>query len=239
MAAMHHTENHARAAPSRPSTPLMLRPPSRPERMHESRAQKENNAMTRLVLASSSRWRRALLDRLGLPYTWGAPDIDETPRPTESPEALVHRLSLGKANALAEAYSHHLIIGSDQVAVFEGEILGKPQDLAAARAQLTRFSGRRVRFVTGLALLDTHSARHWVCHESYDVVFRTLSEQEITRYVERECPLDSAGSFRMEGLGITLFERLEGRDPNTLIGLPLIRLCELLREAGLDPLLED
>lgn len=194
--------------------------------------------MTHLVLASSSRWRRELLERLGLPFTWGAPSIDETARPDESAETLVHRLSLGKANALADAYSQHVIIGSDQVAVFEGEILGKPQDLAAARAQLARFSGRRVRFVTGLALIDTRTPRHWVCHESYEVVFRSLSEAEIARYVERECPLDSAGSFRMEGLGITLFERLEGRDPNTLIGLPLIRLCELLREAGVDPLLD-
>lgn len=194
--------------------------------------------MTRLVLASSSRWRRALLDRLGLPYDCSTPDIDETPRIGENAETLVHRLSLGKANAVAENYAQHLIIGSDQVAVFEGEILGKPADLQAARDQLARFSGRRVRFVTGLALIDTSRPRHWVCHESFDVVFRILSSEEIARYVEREQPLDSAGSFRMEGLGITLFERLEGRDPNTLIGLPLIRLCELLREAGLDPLLD-
>ena len=194
--------------------------------------------MTPLVLASSSRWRRELLERLGLPFTWTAPSIDETPRREESAETLVHRLALGKANAVADAYSHHLIIGSDQVAVFEGEILGKPADLSAARAQLARFSGRRVRFVTGLALIDTQSARHWVCHEDHEVVFRSLTSTEIERYVERERPLDSAGSFRMEGLGITLFERLEGRDPNSLIGLPLIRLCELLREAGVDPLLD-
>ena len=192
--------------------------------------------MTRLVLASGSRFRRQLLDRLGLPYAWSSPDIDETPRAGESPEALVHRLALSKASRLAERYPTHLIIGSDQVAVFAGEILGKPGDAARARAQLARFSGQRVRFLTGLALLDTASGRHHVCHEGFDVVFRDLSAAEIAAYVEREQPLDSAGSFRMEGLGIALFEKLEGDDPNTLIGLPLIRLCALLREAGLDPL---
>lgn len=192
--------------------------------------------MSRLVLASGSRWRRQLLDRLELPYAWQSPDIDETPRPGESPEALTHRLALAKAERLAEAWPNHLIIGADQVAVFDGEILGKPGDEATARRQLSRFSGRRVRFLTGLALVDTRRLRHRVYHETYDVVFRPLSEAEIARYVAQERPLDSAGSFRMEGLGIALFERLEGDDPNTLIGLPLIRLCAMLREAGLDPL---
>lgn len=192
--------------------------------------------MPRLVLASGSRWRRQLLDRLGLPYAWTSPDIDETPRPGETPEALVHRLALAKASRVAEAHPDHLVIGSDQVAIFDGDILGKPGNEATARAQLARFSGHRVTFLTGLALIDTRNSRHWVCHEPYDVCFRRLSEAEIARYVEREQPLDCAGSFRMEGLGIALFERLEGDDPNTLIGLPLIRLCQLLREAGLDPL---
>lgn len=192
--------------------------------------------MSALVLASSSHWRRQLLDRLGLPYVCASPDIDETPRPDESPEALVHRLALSKASRLAQDYPSHLIIGSDQVAVFEGEILGKPGSEAKARETLTRFSGQRVHFLTGLALLDTAQGTHTVCHEQYDVVFRRLSEREITNYVAREQPLDSAGSFRMEGLGITLFDKLEGDDPNTLIGLPLIRLCQMLRDAGLDPL---
>ncbi|MBA2778604.1 Maf family protein [Billgrantia kenyensis] len=192
--------------------------------------------MPRLVLASGSHWRRQLLDRLGIPYTWVSPDIDETPVEGESPQALVHRLALAKASRVADDHPDHLIVGSDQVAVFEGDILGKPGDAATARAQLARFSGRRVSFLTGLALIDTASGRHWVCHERYDVVFRQLRDDEISRYVQREQPLDSAGSFRMEGLGITLFEKLEGDDPNALIGLPLIRLCALLREAGLDPL---
>ncbi len=192
--------------------------------------------MPRLVLASGSRWRRQLVDRLELPYAWQSPDIDETPRPDEAPAALVHRLALTKAQAVAEAWPDHLIIGSDQIALFEGEVLGKPVDEAAACRQLARFSGNRVRFLTGLALLDTRRGQHRVTHEAYDVVFRTLGADEIARYVEKEKPLECAGSFRMEGLGITLFEKLEGDDPNTLIGLPLIRLCALLREAGLDPL---
>ena len=192
--------------------------------------------MSRLVLASGSRFRRQLVDRLDMPYAWASPDIDETPRPGESPQSLVHRLSLAKAQRLADDWPEHLIIGSDQVAVFAGRTLGKPADEAAARAQLAAFSGHRVSFLTGLALIDTRHARHRVCHEGYDVIFRRLEDREIARYVERERPLDSAGSFRMEGLGITLFERLEGDDPNTLIGLPLIRLCQWLREAGEDPL---
>ncbi|WP_227368378.1 Maf family protein [Halomonas sp. M20] len=196
------------------------------------------NDRPRLILASGSRWRRQLLERLGIPFTWASPDIDETRRPEESPETLVHRLALGKALQLADAYPNHLIIGSDQVAVFDGDVLGKPGNAATACATLSRFSGQRVRFLTGLALIDTARNCQRVCHERYDVIFRDLSAAEIERYVDREQPFDSAGSFRMEGLGITLFERLEGDDPNTLIGLPLIRLCALLREAGLDPLLD-
>lgn len=191
---------------------------------------------TELVLASSSRWRRELLDRLQLPYQCHSPDIDETPHNGETPHALVHRLALSKANAVAPHFPHHCIIGSDQVAVFEGEILGKPHTEAKARANLTRFSGQRVTFLTGLALLDTRHQRHQVHVEPFEVVFRNLSTQEIENYVAKEQPLDSSGSFRMEGLGIALFEKLEGRDPNALIGLPLIALCGMLRQAGFDPL---
>ncbi|MBZ5486711.1 septum formation inhibitor Maf [Halomonas aquamarina] len=189
-----------------------------------------------LVLASSSRFRKALLDRLHLPYQCHSPDIDETPKANETPDALVHRLALGKANAVAEHYPQHCIIGSDQIALFEGEILGKPHTCERACANLARFSGNRVTFLTGLALLDTRNQRHYTHIERFDVLFRTLSHREIERYVALEQPLDSAGSFRMEGLGITLFEALEGRDPNSLIGLPLIALCDMLRQAGMDPL---
>lgn len=189
-----------------------------------------------LVLASSSRSRRELLDRLQLPYQCHSPDIDETPLTNESPKALVHRLALGKANAVAHHFPHHCIIGSDQIALFEGDILGKPHTPERACANLTRFSGNRVTFLTGLALLDTREQRHYTHIESFDVVFRTLTSREIERYVALEQPLDSAGSFRMEGLGIALFEALEGRDPNALIGLPLIALCSMLRQAGINPL---
>ena len=189
-----------------------------------------------LVLASSSRFRQAILDRLQLPYQCYSPDIDEPPLPGKSPQALVHRLALSKAHAVAERFPHHCIIGSDQIALFEGDILGKPHTAERARANLARFSRHKVTFLTGLALLDTRHQRHQVHIEPFDVVFRTLSEQEIERYVALEQPLDSSGSFRMEGLGIALFERLEGHDPNALIGLPLIALCNMLRQVGMNPL---
>lgn len=189
-----------------------------------------------LVLASSSRFRKALLDRLELPYQCRSPDIDETPHPDETPEALVRRLALGKASAVAQAFPAHLVIGSDQIALFDGEILGKPHTVERACANLARFSGHRVTFLTGLALLDTRSGQHQIHVEPFHVRFRTLDRAEIERYVAREMPLDSAGSFRMEGLGVTLFEAFEGRDPNALIGLPLIALCDMLRQAGMNPL---
>ncbi|CAD5262554.1 hypothetical protein HALO59_50446 [Halomonas sp. 59] len=214
------------------TSPAMTEPSS----TQSSTAQSLSTENTELVLASSSRWRRELLDRLQLPYRCHSPDIDETPHNGETPHALVHRLALSKANAVSAHFPHHCIIGSDQVAVFEGDILGKPHTTEKACANLARFSGQRVTFLTGLALLDTRHQRHQVHVEPFEVVFRTLSTQEIENYVAKEQPLDSAGSFRMEGLGIALFERLEGRDPNALIGLPLIALCDMLRQAGLDPL---
>ena len=192
--------------------------------------------MSRLVLASSSRYRRQLLDRLDLSYQWAAPNIDEARRGGEDAVTLAHRLALSKAQAVAADYPDHLIIGSDQLALFEGDILGKPGDFDTACANLRRFSGHRVSFMTGLALIATGAGRHRVVHDTYQVWFRDLSDEEIESYVSRDQPYDSSGSFRMEGLGIALFQRFEGNDPNTLIGLPLIKLCELLREAGLNPL---
>ncbi|MGS2743189.1 Maf family protein [Halomonas sp. LS-001] len=189
-----------------------------------------------LVLASSSASRRGLLDRLRIPYQAHSPDIDETPRHNESPRALVHRLALSKAQAVADDFPNHCIIGSDQIAVFENDILGKPHSVEKACANLRRFSGQRVTFLTGLALLDTRQQQHQVHIEDFEVVFRPLSDAEINYYVTQELPLDSAGSFRMEGLGIALFESLKGKDPNALIGLPLIALCNMLRQAGINPL---
>lgn len=191
----------------------------------------------KLLLASSSRYRRSLLEQLGLPFDWASPDIDETPFPDETPEQLTQRLALAKAKALASQWPEHWIIGSDQICVVNGRITGKPGTVETAVAQLTACSGQRISFLTGLALVQPASGFEAVVTEPFHVHFRTLEEAEIRRYVELEQPLDCAGSFKVEGIGIQLFERLEGRDCNSLIGLPLIALCDLLRQAGINPLL--
>lgn len=192
--------------------------------------------MPPILLASSSSYRRQLLQKLGLAFSWAAPDIDETALPGEAAETLVKRLALSKAQALAPLNSGHLIIGSDQVASFEGKILGKPQGFDRAFAQLTSFSGKSVDFLTGLCLYNSASNQHQLSLESYRVRFKTLSPEQITRYLEREQPYDCAGSFKSEGLGICLFDSLEGEDPNTLVGLPLIALTRMLINEGVDPL---
>ncbi|TVQ85856.1 MAG: septum formation inhibitor Maf [Chromatiaceae bacterium] len=192
--------------------------------------------MPELVLASTSPFRRELLTRLGLPFRTVAPAVDETRQPGEDPQALVLRLAEAKARAVAPVSPGALIIGSDQVACIDDEVLGKPGGRAQAIAQLTRAAGRQVRFLTGLCLYDSGTDQARVLCEPFVVQFRPLTPTEIAAYVDRERPFDCAGSFKAEGLGIALFERLEGADPNSLIGLPLIQLCRLLREAGLDPL---
>lgn len=186
----------------------------------------------RLVLASTSPFRRELLGRLGLPFEVAAPDVDESRLPGESPEALVLRLSEAKARAVAAQLGDALVIGSDQVAVIDDEVLGKPGDRERAIAQLTRASGRRVTFLTGLSLVDAASGRAHTRCEPFHVHFRTLSAGQIARYVDREQPFNCAGSFKSEGYGITLFERLEGDDPSALVGLPLIRLVAQLGLEG-------
>lgn len=190
--------------------------------------------MTSIVLASSSVYRRALLERLGLPFLWGSPSIDESPEPGETAPVLVTRLAMEKAQALAAQHPDSWIIGSDQVACLDNAILGKPGNHANAFAQLRACSGRRVEFLTGLCLLDSRSGEMQTIVEPFAVVFRQLSDAQINRYLERERPFDCAGSFKVEGLGIALFERLEGNDPNALIGLPLIRLVTLLQQAGIE-----
>ncbi|WP_133510091.1 Maf family protein [Candidatus Thiosymbion oneisti] len=189
-----------------------------------------------LILASSSPFRRALLERLGIPFTTAVPDVDETRRPDESPQELVVRLAEAKANAIAEDYPNALIIGSDQVAYLDGTVIGKPGNRAQAIAQLTRASARQVAFYTGLCLLNTATGRTQLCCEPFRVHFRQLSRARIEAYIDRERPFNCAGSFRSEGLGIVLFERLEGEDPNALMGLPLIRLIAMLESEGIDPL---
>ncbi|WP_038927206.1 Maf family protein [Dickeya chrysanthemi] len=193
--------------------------------------------MSRIVLASTSIYRKALLEKLGLPFVCAAPDIDETPHDGENAVSLVRRLAISKARALANRYPNHLIIGSDQVCVLEGAITGKPHTPENAIRQLQQASGQCITFYTGLVLFNSSTAHLQSVVEPFDVYFRTLSTREIERYVDIEQPLDCAGSFKSEGLGITLFDRLSGRDPNTLIGLPLITLLELLREEGVNPLL--
>lgn len=185
-----------------------------------------------LILASSSPYRRELLRKLGLDFACVAPDIDETPHANEAPEHLVARLALEKARAVARCNRDALIIASDQVALLDGRILGKPGNHAAARQQLAAASGNTVLFLTSLVLLD--SATDQYQHEvvPFSVHFRSLTEDEIEGYLNKEQPYNCAGAFKSEGLGITLFERLEGDDPNTLIGLPLIQLTRMLAQAG-------
>lgn len=192
--------------------------------------------MSDIVLASTSPWRRVLLEKLGLTFECAAPLTDETPQPGESPRHLVLRLAQEKAQSLARRFPHHLIIGSDQVCMLEGEITGKPLTEENARRQLTKASGNIVTFYTGLALFNSATGHLQTECEPFDVHFRHLSAQEIDDYVRKENPLHCAGSFKSEGLGIALFDRLEGRDPNTLVGLPLIALCQMLRREGCNPL---
>lgn len=189
-----------------------------------------------LILASTSPFRRELLGRLGLPFDTVAPDVDESPIPNEKPEQLVIRLAEAKARAAAARHPDALIIGSDQVASLDGRILGKPGTRERAIKQLRDASGRRVDFFTGLCVFDSATGKSRSLCEPFSVWFRTLSDKQIEHYVERESPFNCAGSFKSEGLGIALFERLEGDDPNALIGLPLIRLVSLLAESGIEVL---
>ena len=187
-----------------------------------------------LVLASTSPFRRELLQRLGITFETLAPDVDESRLEDERPEALVLRLSEAKARAGASHYPEALIIGSDQVAVCGDEVLGKPGNHAAACAQLRRLAGQRVSFLTGLCLYDAASDAVLVDLIPYQVVFRRLTDQQIDRYLKVEQPYNCAGSFKSEGLGISLFESMHGEDPNALIGLPLIRLTSWLNTSGID-----
>lgn len=188
--------------------------------------------MLPLILASSSPYRRSLLGRIGLPFDWAAPEVDETPRPGETPTALTQRLALSKARALANLYPRHLIIGSDQVLLLDDQPVSKPGNHEAAREQLRRSSGKTLVFTTSVCLLNSASGEHQLVSDPFEVAFRTLSDDSIERYLQREQPYDCAGSFKSEGLGITLFHALRGEDPNSLVGLPLIRLCDMLIKEG-------
>ncbi len=189
--------------------------------------------MPHLVLASTSPFRKAILEKLGLSFDVSAPDMDETHRAGESPAELVERLACAKAAKVAEIYPDALVIGSDQVAVIDGEILGKPGTHDKASDQLKSASGKSVTFLTGLCLINAKTGHSQSEVVPFKVVFRELSAEQIENYLQAEQPYNCAGSFKSEGLGIALFERLEGEDPNTLIGLPLIRLIRMLEHEGL------
>ncbi|MGE0859137.1 MAG: nucleoside triphosphate pyrophosphatase [Gammaproteobacteria bacterium] len=189
-----------------------------------------------LVLASSSPYRRELLNRLGLSFAWAAPAIDETQLADEQPETLVRRLALAKARALGDQYRHALLIGSDQVAVIDTQVLGKPGNRARAIEQLRAAAGCEVVFLTSLCLLDAQTGEHRIEVVPTMVRFRALGEAQLAAYVDREQPYDCAGSFKAEGLGIALFESIRSDDPTALIGLPLIALTRLLAAAGVDVL---
>ncbi|MGR5250585.1 Maf family protein [Vibrio astriarenae] len=190
-----------------------------------------------LVLASTSPFRQSLLEKLGLPFSCVKPDCDETLLAGETPEALVARLAQEKARSCQSHMQRPaLIIGSDQVCVIDDKIIGKPHTRDNAIAQLTAQSGKTITFYTGLSVINTETNLAETIVEPFHVHFRSLSQTQIEHYVDKEQPFYCAGSFKSEGLGIALFDKLEGKDPNTLVGLPLITLIDLLAKQGVNTL---
>jgi septum formation protein len=189
---------------------------------------------SRLVLASTSKYRRMLLERLGLPFQVNGPMVDEAPIPGEEPLELVHRLARAKAQAVAERFPQSVVIGSDQVAVRGRMTLGKPLSVDRCFEQLKDASGQRVVFYTGVHVIDAKNRRHEAHVDTTTVIFRALADAEIRRYIEKDNPLDCAGGFKAESQGISLFERIDSQDPTALTGLPLIWLSGALRRAGFE-----
>ncbi|MCU0761502.1 MAG: Maf family protein [Hydrogenophaga sp.] len=187
---------------------------------------------TALVLGSTSRYRRELLQRLQLPFETAAPDVDETPMPGESPKDLAVRLALAKARDVAIRYPDAIVIGSDQVADLDGMPLGKPLTHERATSQLRQMRGREVIFQTAVAVVRQTTGYERCELAQVKVLFRKLTDSEIERYLRAEQPYDCAGSAKSEGLGISLLERIDNDDPTALVGLPLIRTCQLIRSAG-------
>lgn len=185
-----------------------------------------------LILASSSRYRRDLLERLRVPFTVAVPDIDETPLPGERPDATAMRLSLHKAQAIARQQPDALIIGSDQVVTLDGQQMGKPGDHARALQQLQRMRGRTVTFHSALCLFDSRTGQHQIEDVQTLATFRDLPDAELDAYLHLEHPYDVAGSAKAEGLGIALLEKVTSDDPTALIGLPLVALTSMLRRVG-------
>ncbi|MGF1694890.1 Maf-like protein [Vibrio lamellibrachiae] len=188
-----------------------------------------------LILASTSPFRQQLLSKLSIPFETAQPDCDETPLPNESPEALVSRLSQVKATS-CHVEKPSLVIGSDQVCVIDGNIVGKPLNRDKAIAQLSAQSGKKITFYTGLTVYNSETKLCETIVDEFHVHFRQLSKRTIENYIDKEQPFYCAGSFKCEGLGIVLFNKLEGKDPNALIGLPLIELVSMLNSQGFDVL---
>lgn len=189
--------------------------------------------MQKIVLASSSKYRRELLEKLQIDFIYDSSDIDESPQANESASALAVRLASEKAQAMAKKYPDHLIIGSDQVATYGNTLLGKPGDREKAFLQLKAQSGQKVTFFTGVCVVNSASGDTFTDLDICKVYFRNLSDSQIQRYLTIEQAFDCAGSFKSEGYGIALFSKIEGEDPNALIGLPLIKLIKLLGQCGL------
>ncbi|MDQ7988142.1 MAG: Maf family nucleotide pyrophosphatase [Candidatus Dactylopiibacterium sp.] len=189
-------------------------------------------SMPRLVLASTSVYRKELLQRFGLPFETARPEVDETPLPGEAPDATANRLAIAKARAVADRFPGALVIGSDQVAHRGAQRYGKPGNAPRAIAQLREMSGQRIVFHTAVCLHNGATGQHQLEAVPTEALFRTLSEDEIQRYVAREQPFDCAGSAKSEGLGISLLDAMRGDDPTALIGLPLIALARMLRKEG-------
>ncbi len=191
-----------------------------------------------IILASTSPFRRELLQKLGIPFHCESPNVDESPLPGEKPEQLARRLAENKASAVASKFESAWVIGSDQVATIDGKTaIGKPGNREKAISQLMSQSGKIVTFYTGLCLQNKSLGKSFKTVEPFRVNFRLLTREEVEAYVDKDEPYGCAGSFKSEGLGISLFQSMEGSDPSTLIGLPLIQLNKWLIEAGLNPLL--
>lgn len=191
----------------------------------------------KLILGSSSKYRQNLLNRLGLTFTTLSPNIDESRLENEAPEQYIERITKAKALALKNTLDNNcILITSDQCATFNGDIIGKPHTRDNAIKQLKRFSGQKIEFLTGLYVVNTLNQLDRYSLSTYSVTFRELTEREIQRYIEIDSPLDCAGSFKCESLGVSLFKQMEGYDPTSLEGLPLIETCNSLRAVGLNPL---
>lgn len=193
---------------------------------------KTNPTLPQVVLGSTSPFRKTLLDKLHIPFIQDAPDIDEHPLDTETPEEMVLRLSHAKASVFKTQYPEHIIITSDQCAVFNKQPIGKPHTFEKAVKQLQQFSNHNVTFYTGLVVCNTATNQSYEYLDTTTVHFRKLSDKVIHNYIELEQPLNCAGSFKSEGLGVTLFDKIDSRDPNALIGLPLMALTDIFYEMG-------